>query len=101
MTRGDRLEAGLALAMLPVGVVLGLLSALGSVALLFFAIPAFFLAIAGAVGWWVPLWCFGGGAALVWAAVRSIAVVSALDWRPLPGVLAAIALTAAALAFLR
>ena len=95
-----RAEAALALAMLPVGVVLGLLSAVGCVVLLVFAIPAFFLAVAGAVGWWAPAWCFAGVAALAWAAVGSIEIVSAFDWRPLPRVLAAIGLTAATLPFL-
>ena len=99
MTRAQRLEAGLALAMLPVGVVLGLISALGAAMLLILTIPALLFAISGAVSWSLPVWCFGGGAALVWAAVGSIEVVSAFDWRPLPGVLAAVALTTVASPF--
>ena len=86
--------------MLPVGVTFGLVSVIGSAAMLFFAIPALFLATVGAASWWTPLWCLGGGAALAWAAGRSIEVVSAFDWRPLPGVLAAVGLTAAASPFL-
>ena len=96
MTRAQRLEAGLALAMLPVGATLGLISALGAAMLLILTIPALLFAISGAVSWSLPVWCFGGGAALVWATVGSIKVVSALDWRPLPRVLAAMGLTAAA-----
>lgn len=100
MRRRDRLEAGVALAMLPVGVTLGVLSALGAVGLLFCAAAAFLWAVfAGAVSWWMVLWCFVGGAVLAWAAVRSIEIVSAFDWRPLPGVLGAIAATAAASPF--
>lgn len=100
MTRSQRLEARLSLAMLPVGLTLGLGSALGAAALLLFAVPALIMAITGNATWWIFGWCLGGGLALGWSAVTSIEVVSAFDWRPLPRVLLGIALAALASPFL-
>lgn len=95
MTRWHRWEAGLALAMLPVGVVLGVMTALASIALLIGAIPALMIAGFGMGDWWLPAWCFAGGAMLAWVAVTAIEIVSAFDWRPLPRALAAVAAVAA------
>lgn len=96
MTRADRWEAALALAMLPVGVTLGLLSALASVGLLFLSVLALIWGVGEPRLLLLAAWCFVGGAVLAWAAVAAIEVVSAFDWRPLPRILVGIAIVAAA-----
>lgn len=96
MTRADRWEAAIALAMLPVGVTLGLLSALASVLLLLLSIIALFWGFGDLPLMLLAGWCFGGGTVLAWAAVSAIELLSTLDWRPLPRILAGIALVAVA-----
>ena len=81
MTPAHRREARLALAMLPVGVVLMVASAVAFVALVLLAIVA---PVRG--GAWLPTFVWALVAALV--AVRNIfagiAITAAFDWRPLP-----------------
>ena len=80
MTRAQRLEAGLALAMLPVGAVLALVSAVAFLAVLLLLGISFVFEDR----WpWVAAWSGVSTLVAVRNIVASIAVVNALDWRPL------------------
>ena len=80
----QRREAGLALAMLPVGVVVMVASALAlvSVALLMIAAP-----FRGGAWWWTELWALAAAAVALRNMLAGIAITAAFDWRPLPLVL--------------
>lgn len=83
MTRRDRMEAGLALAMLPVGGTLTVVSALALVAVA--ALAAATVLGGGTAA--TLVWCAFSLWGAVWNLVRSIEIMSAFDWQPLPGVL--------------
>lgn len=91
MTRRENLEAALALAMLPVGGVLALGSALAVLAFTFLAmigLPFGFPA-------WLELWLIVASLVAVRNTVESIEIMSAFDWRPAVSVVALWAVTIA------
>lgn len=90
------MEAALALAMLPVGGVLALGSAVAAVVLLFMAVIGLFWAIASGRYWWFELWLIAAGIVAVRNTVTSIEIMSAFDWRPVASVVALSALAVAA-----
>ncbi len=81
MTPADRREARVALAMLPVGATVFVMSMLALIAVTARAVVA--LAIGG-WPWSLLLWCMGAAAVALWNARAGIMMMSAFDWRPLP-----------------
>ncbi|MDB5694670.1 MAG: hypothetical protein JWN21_213 [Sphingomonas bacterium] len=81
MTPAHRREARFALAMLPVGVVLMVMSAVAFVAVLLLALAAPFRG-----GPWlqIELWALVAAAVAARNTAAGIAITAALDWRPLP-----------------
>lgn len=93
MTARDRREGRIALAMLPVGTLLVLSAAIGMLAVAALAVD---VAIRRPEGYGWPLaWCAIALAAGYWNLRRSLEVLSAFDWRPVPGVVALSALIVA------
>lgn len=76
-----RREARVALAMLPVGVIVMVVSALAFVAVVLLAIAAPFRG-----GAWLPTvaWALVAAAVAVRNLLAGIAITAAFDWRPLP-----------------
>jgi hypothetical protein len=92
-------EAVVALAMLPVGVALGLLSALAMAGLLAAALIWTVIAVIFHPPWaWLLVvgWFWAAGLAMAWCAVTAIEATGGLDWRMGSRVLAAWGLTALA-----
>lgn len=81
MTRADRWEARVALAMLPVGGAVLIGSVVGLVAVLALALDG---VIGGDGTWLLLLWCGVSAAFALWNMRAGIAMMSAFDWRPLP-----------------
>ncbi|MBB4153805.1 hypothetical protein GGQ80_001711 [Sphingomonas jinjuensis] len=86
MTARDRREGRVALAMLPVGTLLTLAAGIGMI-----AVTA--LGIDTAIRWpdgagWMLAWCGLAAVAGWWNLKRSLEVLSAFDWRPVPGIVA-------------
>lgn len=79
-TPHHRREARIALAMLPVGAVVTIVSALA-----FFAVAA--LALASPLyggSWWWTLWAIVAAAVALRNTLAGIAIMAAFDWRPVP-----------------
>lgn len=86
MTRAQRREARLALAMLPVGAAVLVVSALAFVAVVALALATPWV---GGADWrWTEMWCLLAGTVALRNARAGIGVMSAFDWRPVPAVLA-------------
>jgi hypothetical protein len=77
-------EAMVALAMLPVGLAMGLVSALASVGLLLAALLYTALAVIFHPAWgWaaVVLWLWVSGVVMAWCTVTAVEATGGLDWR--------------------
>lgn len=81
MTPAQRREARVALAMLPVGAIVTIVSFVA-----FFAVAAFALSLPGR-GPWHWLWTIGALGVAVHNTLRGIALLSTFDWRRLPAIL--------------
>ncbi|WP_375391967.1 hypothetical protein [uncultured Sphingomonas sp.] len=81
LTRGQRREARIALAMLPVGGLFLLVSAIAFVAVMAGAVVALAM---GGWPWSLLLWCIFAAVVAAWNARAGIEMMSAFDWRPLP-----------------
>ncbi len=78
----QRREAGLALTMLPVGAIMLVVSALAIPAVLTLGVD---VAMRQPSGWsWTLAWCLAATAIALWNMRAGIAMMCALDWRPLP-----------------
>ena len=86
MTRAARRATRVALAMLPVGAAAFVAAALGGVAAAALAMAAAFGAVAHP-GWTI-VWSLAALAVAWRNLLAGIAVMSAFDWRPLPGIVA-------------
>jgi hypothetical protein len=81
MTGKDRREAQVALAMLPVGVTVMVVSALAFVAVVLFALATPFR---GGAWWWGEAWALVAAAVALRNTLAGIAITAPFDWRPLP-----------------
>lgn len=81
MTPAHRREARVALAMLPVGVLVMVVSALAFVAVVLLALAAPFL---GGQWWWTEAWALVAAAVALRNTLAGIEITAAFDWRPLP-----------------
>jgi len=82
--RRANLEAAVALAMLPVGVALGVVSALATAGLLLAAVIYSVLAVVfhPALAWVaVVAWFWAAGVVMAWCTVTAIEATGGLDWR--------------------
>lgn len=86
MNAAQRREARIALAMLPIGAMVLIASALTFVAVVGLAILTLF---ARPAHWgWTELWCMLAAAIAIGNTRSGIEIMSAFDWRPLPGTVA-------------
>lgn len=86
MNAAQRREARIALAMLPIGATILIASVLAFVAVVALAVLTLFTRPAH---WgWTDLWCVLTAAVAIRTARAGIEIMSAFDWRPLPGTLA-------------
>jgi len=77
-------EAVVSLAMLPVGIALGVLSALAAAGLLLAALLYTVMAVIFHPGWgWMAVvaWFWAAGIAMAWCTVTAIEATGGLDWR--------------------
>jgi hypothetical protein len=94
LTGADRRDARVALAMLPVGAVVFVGSAVALVVVVGLALIAPFSARGALLP--VELWCLFAAAVAVWNGRKGIEIMSAFDWRPLPWVVLSSAAVVAA-----
>lgn len=81
MTRSQRWEGRVALAMLPIGATMLVVSAIGLVAV---AVMAGDRLMTSGFTPLLILWCVFAAALALWNMRAGIAMMSAFDWRPLP-----------------
>ncbi|MBI0474124.1 hypothetical protein D9601_01920 [Sphingomonas sp. MA1305] len=87
-------ESRVALAMLPVGTLLSLLSAIGGVAVVALAIDVIIRRPAG-TGWWLA-WCLVAAMIAAWNTRRSLETLASFEWRTaLPVLVLSMAIVAA------
>ena len=84
MTAAQQRDARIALAMLPVGVVVMVVSAFAFVAVTLLALATPF---AGGAAWWTVSWALAAAGVAARNTLAGIAITAAFDWRPLPLVL--------------
>ena len=81
LTRGQRRDARIALAMLPVGGLFLVVSTIAFVAVVACAVVALAM---GGWPWSLLIWCVFAALVAAWNARAGIEMMSAFDWRPLP-----------------
>ena len=85
MTSAQRWEARVALAMLPIGAVVLVVSTFAFVAVIGLAAAGPFLRQSSLL--LLEIWCFVAAVVALWNARTGITLMSSFDWRPLPLVL--------------
>lgn len=85
MTPAQRWEGRLALAMLPIGVAVLVMSALAIPAVVTLGVD---VGVRRPSGWnWTAAWCLAATVIALWNMRAGIAMMTAFDWRPLPAAL--------------